>query len=281
MCQMKGTVAKRSASADVPVMSSLRMIFLAALIGAPSHVLAGASDWHRVAGASIRFVTEGAPDASGMLRGALEVALEPGWKTYWRDPGASGVPPALEVRVGDQAAKVTIDYPAPRRFDVGDAAWAGYDGPVSFALTLQLPAGSTGSHVVADAFLGVCETICIPVQAELSVPLTNETDHALTVARAFAALPAPADARFGLRLLTAAADDIVVEAVVPAGVEVLDLFVAGTEAVLLGTPHPKQADDGAVRFAVPVLRGTGEAGEQLAYTLGTTTGSISGVLELP
>lgn len=62
---------------------------------------AASSEWHHVEGGSIRIVTSGAPDAQGILRGALEIRLKPGWKTYWLDPGSSGVPPTLDVTIGD------------------------------------------------------------------------------------------------------------------------------------------------------------------------------------
>ena len=259
-------------------MNSLRLIFAATLAFPCSNALAGASEWHKVDGASVRLVTEGAPDASGALRGALEIKLQPGWKTYWRDPGASGVPPTLEPSAG----KVTVDYPAPSRFDDGHGAWAGYDAPVSFALTFQVPAATRADSLVVDAFLGVCETICIPVQAEFSVPLTDDTGHAAIVAQAFAALPSTAKPDIGLGSLQAIREEIVVEAILPHGTSAKDLFVAGDDEVSLGAPRAEARADGGTRFSIPVLYGFEKlAHVELPYTLVTSTGAISGVLSLP
>src|SRR5690606_29169706 len=110
-----------------------------ALAGMPAH--AGSSAWYHVEGGSIRLVTDSEADSDGLLRGALEIRLKPGWKTYWLDPGSSGVPPTLEATADGRAVAVEIDFPAPKRFDDGYGEWAGYDHSIALALTLRLPEG--------------------------------------------------------------------------------------------------------------------------------------------
>lgn len=271
-------------------MLTFRLAIAAALLAAPavapSVALAAASDWHHVEGGAIRLVTDDAPDADGVLRGALEIRLKPGWKTYWRDPGSSGVPPSLTVTVGGEKAEVEIAFPAPTRFDDGYAVWAGYDRSVSLALTLRLPPGAglpLSAPAVADAFLGVCETICIPVQAELTADEdAGEAEHAAAVDAAFAALPQPERPDFGVRPQAGGDGTITVEATLPAGVSAIDLFVAGTDTLVLGVPERLGGPSAPARFAVPVLYGS-EAGpgENLAYTLVTSGGAVSGRLVLP
>ena len=58
--------------------------------------LASSSDWYEAEGGRVRLVTSGAADENGVIEGALEIDLKPGWKTYWRDPGDAGVPPTLD-----------------------------------------------------------------------------------------------------------------------------------------------------------------------------------------
>lgn len=58
---------------------------------------AASSDWHETQGGAVRLVTSGISNDQGYLRGALQIRLEPGWKTYWRDPGKTGIPPQLEL----------------------------------------------------------------------------------------------------------------------------------------------------------------------------------------
>lgn len=246
---------------------------------------AASSDWHHVQGGSIRIVTSGVPDAEGTLRGALEIRLKPGWKTYWLDPGSSGVPPTLDVSIGDEAAAVEIGFPAPQRFDDGYALWAGYDGPVRLALTLRLPHDRPApARVEANTFLGVCETICIPVQAELTFDPYEDTDdpeHRQSVEAAFAALPQPARDGFGAEAVEVKDDAILIEATLPDGQEAMDLFVAGTETLVLGVPERVAGTDDAPLFSVPVIdRREGGGGGELRYTLLTRAGAVAGTLSL-
>lgn len=259
----------------------LLALLLAALAAGGAH--AASSDWHHVEGGSIRIVTSGPPDEDGLLYGALEIRLKPGWKTYWLDPGDAGVPPTLDVVGGDGAATVEIGFPQPQRFDDGYSVWAGYGHPVALALTFALPSADTPARIEASAFLGVCETICIPVQADLVFDPqagVDDPEHAVIVASAFAALPGPARPGFGAHATAADEDAILVEADLPDGVRALDLFVAGTETLGLGKP---ELVDGGARpaFRVPVTGRYGDADGELAYTLVTTAGAVAGRLTLP
>lgn len=256
-------------------------LFILALSGA-GNVHAASSEWHHVEGGAIRIVTSGSPDSDGQVRGALEIKLDRGWKTYWRDPGESGVPPMIAILAGGKEAPVTIDYPAPKRFDDGYSVWAGYDKPVSLGLTFTLPDDVEPSQVEADVFLGVCETICVPVQARLTLdPSANA--HAgkdvSTVAATFAALPGPAREGFEARLADVSDGEIRVETTLPASVRPLDLFVAGTETLVLGMA---ELDEASGAFSIAVQDRDGKGGDkQLAYTLITSAGAVSGTLDLP
>ncbi|MEO3386098.1 protein-disulfide reductase DsbD domain-containing protein [Mesorhizobium sp. CAU 1741] len=258
-------------------------LLLAALGCAPAQ--AASSDWYHVEGGAVRLVTSGRADADGRLRGALEIHLKPGWKTYWVDPGSSGVPPTLDVSAAGQPVPVEIAFPAPQRFDDGYGEWAGYDHSVALALTFRLPDGQDAAAALeADAFLGVCETICIPVQAKLSIEAQatkDESAHEAIVAAAFGALPGPARHGFEARSIDAEGETLTIEATVPDGAEALDIHVAGTSKYTFGSPA-RSVEDGKTFFALPYQgKAALPAGARFHYTLVTSTGSVSGLLELP
>lgn len=252
----------------------------------PGAVLAAASEWHHVEGGALRLVIDDAPDTSGNLRGALEIRLKPGWKTYWQDPGASGVPPALAAMIDGKTTGVEISFPPPRRFDDGYALWAGYDHPVALPLTLAIPEGVTApARLEADIFLGICETICIPVQAILSLDIGAVSvtgDHAIIIEDAFAALPQPARPGFAAQLGASDPKAIMIETDLPENTKVLDLFVAGTQTLMLDTPQMHN-NAGRVMYHVPVLANSTPSGskEELSYTLITNKGAVSGQIILP
>src|SRR5215208_6809799 len=74
-----------------------------------------ASPWQRDTYSAVRLL---AGSRSGtVLLGGVAIQLQPGWKTYWRTPGNSGVPPRFDiVRFGEVEA-VTVLWPAPKKFD--------------------------------------------------------------------------------------------------------------------------------------------------------------------
>ena len=55
------------------------------------------SGWAETEGGRMRLVVDPAPRADGTIAGILDIDLDPGWKTYWRDPGGAGIPPMLDV----------------------------------------------------------------------------------------------------------------------------------------------------------------------------------------
>lgn len=246
---------------------------------------AASSDWHHIEGGSIRIVTNDTPDPTGLLHGALEIRLRPGWKTYWRDPGASGIPPTVEVLAGTLPVPVTISFPAPALFDDGYAAWAGYDHPIALALTIALPADALSqSRLEAQLFLGVCETICIPVTTTLILDLaSNVSDpaHIKLVETAFAALPRQARPGFSAKLISKDTGAMLIEAEAPKGTHILDLFVSGTQTLTLDMPQ-KIKDGSKTLFRVPIMaRSKAASDKELAYTLVTDAGAVSGLISLP
>src|SRR4029079_6779511 len=84
-----------------------------------------------------RLISAQASNASGVrtFRAAVEIKLKPGWKTYWRYPGDSGVPPVFDFSGSENAGRVTVLYPAPARFPDGSGGQSiGYKGDVILPL---------------------------------------------------------------------------------------------------------------------------------------------------
>ncbi|MDQ6435961.1 protein-disulfide reductase DsbD family protein [Mesorhizobium sp. LHD-90] len=211
----------------------------------------------------------------------LEIELFPGWKTYWRDPGYAGVPPAIDVAGSANVSAAEFDFPAPRRHDEGDSSWAGYDRPVSLPVRFTVADPSLPVSVKASIFLGVCETICVPVKAEIAIDTMADPDNpddAAAVSAAFEALPPAATAEFGLRAASFEADTLTVEAVLPAGAEDADLFLAAEGDYSFEEPKRWQKD-GRTFFSIPAGRPeTPPTSGGLHYTLVTSAGAVSGVL---
>src|SRR6187397_1512976 len=99
-------------------MTSVRDSFRFAIFGAvaataimtsPAAKAADASPWSDDIRSSIRLVAGGTQ--GGALRAGIEIKLQPGWKTYWRYPGDSGVPPSFSFAGSENLASAEVLFP--------------------------------------------------------------------------------------------------------------------------------------------------------------------------
>lgn len=255
----------------------------ALLAAAPSH--ASSSAWFDAEGGRFRLVTSGQPDASGKLQGVLDIELKRGWKTYWRDPGNSGVPPQIGVTASRNVSAAEFSYPAPQRHDDGYSKWAGYDYPVRLPVSFTVPAPGEPATITADVFLGVCETICVPVQARLElVPAADpdNADDAALVKAALAALPGAARPDFGVTVKSSEGEHISFLAASAGAPEAVDFFIAGTDGYQFGTPE-RHVESGKPVFTVKVLErpAAKPSGKGIPYTLTSAAGAVEGFLPYP
>jgi len=264
------------------ILPALLALALSAHAGSAS---ASSSGWHEAEGGSIRLLTAGAPDDKGVIRGALQIDLKPGWKTYWLDPGDAGVPPSLDVSASRNVTSADMSFPAPRRFDDGFSRWAGYGEPVSFPVAFTLADPKQPAAVEAKLFLGVCETICVPVQATLQLDTASDPDNpddAALVKAAFDALPGPEQPDFGVTLVAGGKDEVLVEAAFAGDPAAVEFFLAGGDGFQFATPERRQEGE-RLLFSVPILQRPEKAPDKgaLRYTLVTGTGAVSGTLPYP
>jgi len=233
--------------------------------------VAASSPWAAGTGVKVRLVTSGGPDAEGRVKGALSIELAPGWKTYWRDPGDAGVPPQIDFSGSRNVSSVDIAYPAPHRFSDEGGIWAGYKEPVRFGLTLKATDPSKPMELDAKVFIGVCQSICVPFQAQLAVDPGKDADDltdAATVAETFAALPAAPREDFNAIEAKKTPAALSVSATLPKPNAAAELFVAAPEGYSFGPPKRIGSESGKVAFSVPVLAGDIAAGApRIPYTL--------------
>src|SRR6266404_4594934 len=151
------------------------------------------SPWQRDTHSAVRLL---AGSRSGtVLLGGVAIQLQPGWKTYWRTPGDSGVPPRFDFSKSDNVEAVTVLWPAPQKFDDGAGGVSlGYKQQV--VLPLRIVAKDTGKPVTlrADINYAVCEKICIPVdaKAELAFASVASTEDS-NLSEALNSVPKPAN----------------------------------------------------------------------------------------
>lgn len=102
---------------------------------------------------------------------ALHLTLAPGWKTYWRAPGDAGIPPMMEFQGSRNLASVTPIWPTPGVFFQNGMQTIGYDGELVLPLRIRPATAGQPAHVAARVQLGVCNTICVPVDLGFTLDL--------------------------------------------------------------------------------------------------------------
>lgn len=262
---------------------ALALVLVASTL-APDARAGGVSAWYETEGARIRLVTASETDDASHLRGALQIELEPGWKTYWMDPGDAGIPPAIDLSEDPFFSGAELLFPAPKRFDDGYSVFAGYDRSVSLPVRFQ-PSGAriTRFNPRASVFLGVCREICVPVQAEFKAERSGSPDNVEAIIdAAFAMLPREAAPGEGVTDASLDGRTLRVATGLPAGAGVADLFLAAPAGYAFGTPHPSE-EAGRLVFSVPVLRAPKAApgGTEVNYTLAGRVATISGRFHMP
>ncbi|MDQ0319451.1 DsbC/DsbD-like thiol-disulfide interchange protein [Pararhizobium capsulatum DSM 1112] len=219
---------------------------------------AASSEWTVVEGGEVRIVAA-KPQADGNIPAILDIRLKPGWKTYWREPGASGIPPEVTIDAAGGIDFSGIRFPPPQTFDDGIVRYVGYDHSVALPLTLKR--NRPGDLALdASVFLGICKDICIPVQAALKVSLPERlVENPLERARidaAVAALPAQPDDSF--KVASAAYDPKVatlsMDVGLPEGADPssAEIFVAGPPGFGFGKTAISITDGGTILAKVPV-----------------------------
>ena len=239
------------------VMVPIRAGFAAAALVLSAGPLAQAQDsspWQKDGHSAVRLL---AGSRSGpVLLGGIAFQIQPGWHTYWRNPGDSGVPPRFDFTKSENIEAVTILWPAPTKFADGAGGISiGYQKQVVLPLRIVAKNADKPVTLRADINYAVCEKLCIPVEAKAELAFSSVAstqDSAL-----FAALDAvPKPATIGdpnpLTIRDVKRDGkagVIVDVATPDANEVT-LFVEGpTPDWALPVPKLVDSPPGVKRFA--------------------------------
>ncbi len=219
-----------------------------------------ASPWAADTHSAARLVGGGkaASEDGAVLRAGIEIKLDPGWKTYWRYPGDSGVPPRFDFTGSDNLRNVQVLWPAPHRLTDESGTSIGYKDTVLFPLHVTASDPSKPVRLKLKLDYAICEKLCVPAQGagELTLAGNGGEDAAIMAAEQHVPKPAkvgdpgPLSIRAVRRANDAPKPLVTVELAAPAGAPV-ELFAEGPTAewaLPVPTPAPG-APAGTQRFS--------------------------------
>ena len=150
-----------------------------------------ASSWSKQTGGvgEMRLIAAGR--SKGLYDAAVEIKIAPSAVTYWRDPGAAGVPPQFSFAGSENVASAQVLYPAPNRLDEGGIEAFGYRGGVTFPIRVKLRDATKPSRLDLSLDYAVCDRICVPAKghAELLLPQSGDSPERVVIAAAEARVP--------------------------------------------------------------------------------------------
>lgn len=112
------------------------------------------------------------PDGTHLA--AVEIRLAPGWHTYWRMPGAAGIPPQFDWSRSGNLRAIAYQWPRPEVFEIAGSLSIGYSGVLVLPVVVTPEAPDQPVDLALDLFFGVCAEVCIPAEAQLAARLTAD-----------------------------------------------------------------------------------------------------------
>jgi DsbC/DsbD-like thiol-disulfide interchange protein len=245
------------------------------------------SSWSPAHGAAIRLVP-GGQEAGGAYRAGIEIRLDAGWKTYWRTPGDSGLPPVFDWSGSSNLADVVVLWPAPERFSDGAGESVGYARDVVLPLKVVPRDASKPVELSLSMQYGACKDICVPATGEATLVLEGASPPPRSVLsllqEAERAVPTPQElgAEGPLSVLAVVPDlrskppALAVD--VRADADAI-LLVEGAADWYLPQPRPaKGAAEGRRRFTL-ALEGLPKGAELAGVTMRLTLVGAAGAVE--
>ncbi|HEU0118488.1 MAG TPA: protein-disulfide reductase DsbD domain-containing protein [Alphaproteobacteria bacterium] len=241
----------------------LPVLLLLLALALPEQAHALASDWQKDDDVAVRLITgmDGVGQEKSIPLG-LEIQMSPGWHTYWRTPGAAGLPPHIDwqnTMTDDgnmQDAKLL--YPAPKRYTAYGLETVGYRDHVVLPIDATLRAQGKPLVIGASVDLLVCSAICVPktYNIALTVPAgdAKESADAGLIKQYRDQLPGNAE-QSGLILKSVISDgkSLLITVESREILQAPDIFIEDDKNIGFDAPITKLANDNhSVKFRVPL-----------------------------
>jgi len=242
------------------VMNDIHRSFWGALaactiaISGTAALAADESPWSNDIRSGVRLIGGANSKDDVALHAGIEIKMQPGWKTYWRYPGDSGVPPRFDFSGSENLKDAKVLFPAPHLFTDETGRSLGYKNSAIFPLVIapQQPGKPVRLRMKID--YAVCEKLCVPAQgsAELTLGSGGSARNADLIAAEIRVPKVVAATQIGLtarRVNAGPKPMVAVDLAAPAG-QMVELYVEGpTPEWALPIPAPAQgAPTGRVHF---------------------------------
>ncbi|OYW57189.1 MAG: hypothetical protein B7Y80_12820 [Hyphomicrobium sp. 32-62-53] len=141
----------------------------------------------------VRIFAGAVPDAvPGTVTAFVEMAMDRGWKTYWKNPGtAGGIPPEFKFDASKNVAKAEVLYPVPNVMSDKAGDVIGYREWAIFPVRITPADAGAPVDLTVTANYGICEKLCVPAETTLllTIPPGPLPAAGADAERAYSAVP--------------------------------------------------------------------------------------------
>ncbi len=132
------------------------------------------------------FLSAGTAKPGDTILAGVDLKMEPGWHTYWKNPGDAGMATEIKWQLPPGITNGEIEWPLPQKFPPIEVTTYGYTNEVMLIVPLtlasNLPAGPV--DLKANVSWLECEDVCIPANQDVEAKLNigSETKNSADAA---------------------------------------------------------------------------------------------------
>ena len=120
----------------------------------------------------------------------VKFEMEPDWHIYWRNAGASGLPPELTWTLPEGFTAGDIQWPSPKSISLEGLVSYGYKGIATLIVPVTAPddlAPGADLTIQLELFYLICKEVCLPGDASLQLTLKTGAEAVAANADVFEA----------------------------------------------------------------------------------------------
>jgi DsbC/DsbD-like thiol-disulfide interchange protein len=262
---------------------------LVSIVPAAAQQSLAASEWKKVYTSRVRMIA-GETDfpAQGWAYAGVQVQLSKGWKTYWRSPGDTGMPPSFDWSGSSNLDKAEVLFPAPNLYKDAYSVAIGYKSEVVLPVRISAKDPSKPVEVKLRFGYGLCEQICVPGEADLKLVLQpRQTGFTDLLSRYQQKVPVPVERLgqtangYAIRQIDLQLDGpkphIDIEAQLPPGSPAPQLFAEASNGYYMPQPTQLDVQTGLAHYRIDLTHADPPQqlkGQKLALTLAGKNGGI-------
>ena len=106
--------------------------------------------------------------ANGHRMTALNLTLAPHWKTYWRAPGETGIPPQFDWSGSRNLKSIALHWPSPEVIMLSGMQSIGYLDRLVLPVEIVAIDPARPVELRLQMALGVCKDVCMPAAFSLT-----------------------------------------------------------------------------------------------------------------